>query len=107
MNFEINGLDEIQKTLNDMQRKAEALNGEHKVSFSELFTTSFMQDNTNFATIDALIEAGGFKVETMDDFKAIPDELWDEHIAKTTKFANWHEMMEEAGAEWAKTQLGF
>lgn len=65
-----------------------------------------MRHHTNFESIEALIEAGGFKVETMEDFKTIPDQEWDEHISKTTKFANWQEMREEAGAEWAKKQLG-
>jgi len=104
--FEITGLDDFQERLDDLQRKAEALNGEHQVPFSELFNSDFMHQHTDFESIEALIEAGGFKVETMDDFKAIPDQEWDEHIAQTTMFANWQEMVNEAGAEWAKKQLG-
>jgi hypothetical protein len=107
MTFKITGLNEFQKKLNELQRKAEALNGEHQVSFSELFNASFMHRHTSFESLEVLIEAGGFKVETMDDFKAIPDQKWDQHIAKTTKFSNWQEMMNEAGSEWGKKQLGF
>jgi hypothetical protein len=107
MSFKITGLDELQKKLNDLQRKAEALDGEHQASFSELFNASFMRRHTNFESIEALIEASGFKFETMDDFKAIPDQEWDEHIAKNTQFSNWQEMMNEASTEWAGKQLGF
>ena len=106
MTFKITGLKEFQKKLEDLERKANALHGEHEVPFTKLFNASFMQRYTNYATMEALIEAGGFKVETTDDFKAIPDQEWDEHIAKTTRFANWQEMMEQASAEWAKKQLG-
>jgi hypothetical protein len=106
MSIKITGLDKLQKQLNDLQRKAEAIDGKHQVPFGELFNTSFMRRYTNFDSIDALIKAGCFKVETMDDLSAIPDDLWDAHIAKTTRFANWQEMMEGAGAEWAKKQLG-
>lgn len=106
MTFKITGLKEFQKKLEDLERKAEALHGEHKVSFAELFNVSFMRRYTNFDSMEALIEAGGFKVEMADDFKAIPDQEWDKHIAKTTRFANWQEMMKQASAEWAKKQLG-
>lgn len=106
MSFKITGLDKLQKKLNNLQRNAEALDGEHQVPFSELFNSSFMQRYTNFASIEALIDAGGFKVETPEDFKAIPDDDWEKHIAKTTNFSNWQEMMNEAASEWAKNQLG-
>jgi hypothetical protein len=107
MSFKITGLDKLQKKLDDLQRKAEALDGEHQVPFSELFNSSFMQQYTKYETFEALIEAGGFKVETPDDFKAIPDNEWDEHIAVTTSFSSWQEMMNQAASEWAKKQLGF
>jgi len=106
MTFKITGLKEFQKKLENLERKAEALHGEQEVPFTELFNSSFMQRHTNFSTMEELIEVGGFKVETAEDFKAIPEQEWDEHIAKTTRFANWQEMMEKAGAEWAKKQLG-
>lgn len=107
MSLKIKGLKEFQNKLDNLKRKAEAIDGTHQVSFSELFNASFMRSHTNLESFDALIEAGGFKVETEDDFKAIPEQEWDQHIAKTTKFSNWQEMINAAGAEWAKKQLGF
>jgi hypothetical protein len=107
MSLKIKGLKEFQNKLDNLKRKAEAVDGTHQVPFNELFNDSFMRAYTSFNSFDALIGAGGFKVETEDDFKAIPDQLWDEHIAKTTRFANWQEMLNAAGSEWAKKQLGF
>lgn len=106
MTFKITGLKEFRKKLEDLERKADALHGKHEIPFTELFTASFMKRYTDYATMEALIEAGGFKVETTENFKAIPDGEWDEHVAKATRFTNWQEMMEQAGAEWAKRQLG-
>lgn len=106
MSFKITGLKEFQKKLDDLERKAKALHGEHEVSFAELFNVSFMRQYTNFDSMDALIEAGGFKVDNADDFKAIPEQEWDDHISKTTRFGNWQEMMEQASTDWAKKQLG-
>lgn len=107
MSFKITGLKELQKKLEDLGRKAEELHGQHNVPLNELFNADFMRRHTNFESFDALIEAGGFKVETAEDFSAIPDREWDEHIAKVTKFPNWQEMLNEAGTEWAQKQLGF
>lgn len=107
MTFKITGLKEFQKKLEKLERKAETLHGEHEIPFSELFNSYFMQRYTNFSTMEELIEAGGFKVESAEDFKTLPDQEWDAHIAKATRFANCQEMMEKAGAEWAKKQLGF
>jgi hypothetical protein len=106
MTFKITGLKEFQKKLEDLERKAKALNGKHEISFAELFNASFMRRYTSFDSMEELIEAGGFKVETVDDFKAIPEHKWDEHIARSTRFRNWQEMMKQASAEWAKRQLG-
>jgi len=47
MGYKIKGFDELEKQLKDLGKRAEELDGE-KVSFDELFTTSFMKQYTNF-----------------------------------------------------------
>ena len=47
----------------------------------------------------------GFKVESQEDFEAIPDDVWDEFIRNNTSFASWKEMLQAAGAAWAKAKL--
>jgi hypothetical protein len=97
--------DDFLKKLNDLQRRAEDLHGTHSVAFTELFPDEFMLRYTEFPSINAMIEASGFKVESKDDFAAIPDEQWDDFIRKRTRFTSWEEMRNSAAREWAIRRL--
>ena len=105
--MKIKGLDQAIKKLDDIQNRAQNLNGSHSVPVSELLSPNFMQRNTKFETFDAMLEASGFKAETQAEFDAIPDDKWNVFIASTTRFSSWQAMLEEAGAEWVKKGLGF
>lgn len=105
--LKIDGLDDLQKELQRMQKAAKELDGHHEVPFSELFTATFMRKYTTFTTFDELLKAGGFQAETAEEFEAIPDEPFDRHIAATTKFASWEDMLEQATADYVSRKLGF
>lgn len=105
--FKIEGIDELQKQLQQMERAVKELDGTHEVSFSELFTLAFMQKYTQYSTFDELLEAGGFHVETQEDFEAIPDALFDAHIASVTKFNTWEEMLGQATEDYISKKMGF
>ena len=104
--MEIKGLDKAMRKLNDLQKRAERLGGSHNVPIEELLTPSFMRRHTNFETLDSMMSASGFKVETTEDFESIPDDKWNAFIAGATQFSDWQEMLNEAGKEWATKQLG-
>ncbi len=92
--------------LRELQRRAGQLDGEHSVSFAELFDDEFMLRHTDFPSIDAMLKASGFKVDTAEDFEAIPDDPWDAFIRERTRFTSWDEMKNAAGQEWATRQMG-
>jgi len=94
--FEIRGLDEVRRKLDRLSKHTQALSGSHDIAASELFTRTFMRLHTKVASFDALIEAGGFKVESQADFEAIPDAEWENVIRSHTSFSSWHEMQEKA-----------
>lgn len=104
--FKIDGLDELQKKLDDLAKNAEALDGEHSVPVSELLTDDFIAKHTSFASTDAMFEASGFKIETQEDFAAIPDDEWDTFIRSVSSFDDWQSMLGAAGQEWAVRKLG-
>ncbi len=105
--FKITGLDKLEKQLKQMEKGAKELSRTKNVAFGELFPTSFMRRYTSFSSMDELLEAGGFHVESQEDFEAIPDEPFDEHIAATTKFSTWEDMLGEATSQYAAKKLGF
>lgn len=106
MSMEIKGLDKLKKQLEKMEKGAKKLEGEHSIPLDELFTPSFMRKHTSFSSFDELLEAGGFQVESQEDFEEIPDEVFDKHIAKTTRFKSWEDMLQEATSNYVSKTLG-
>lgn len=105
MEFRMDGLDEAQKRVRRLETNMRALAGTNAVAARELFTPSFMRQHSHVPTFDALIKAGGFQVESSEDFAAIPDQEWEAVIRQHTDFGSWQEMLEKAGEEYAKQEL--
>lgn len=93
------------RKVHDLQRKAEQLDGEHSVLLAELFHDEFMLRNTDFSSIDSMLEASGYKIESNDDFANIPNEEWDAFVRESTRFASWDEMKSAAAQEWVTSAL--
>jgi hypothetical protein len=104
--FKITGLNELNRKLQDLAKKAQALDGTHNVPISELLTPAFVLKQTRFANADEMFNASGFKIETEQDFAAIPDDKWDEFIRAVSSFSDWQAMLRAASKEWAAKKLG-
>ena len=98
-------LDDVLRRLGELERRARRLDGRHELAFDEVFPDEFMLRNTEFPSISTFIDASGFTVETTEDFEAIPDNLWDDHVRERTRFACWDDMQQAAAEEWVKRQL--
>lgn len=64
------------------------------VSYLDLFTPQFMQENTNFAAIDFFVKALG--AQQFQDIDNIPVATIDKLVKKETKFNSWEEMQQRA-----------
>lgn len=106
MNLKITGLDELQKKLNKMADGARELDGEHQVAIPDLLTEAFIGEHTNLKDAQELFDKSGFKIDSPEDFKVIPDDEWDKYIASVSDFDNWQEMLQSAIAEFAKRKMG-
>ena len=105
LSVKISGLDKLTKQLKQMEKGAKELSETKNVSFEKLFPSSFMRKYTSFSSMDELLNAGGFKVELQKDLEAIHDNEFDKHIATTTKFKNWEDMLGEAANQYALKKL--
>jgi hypothetical protein len=105
MSIKMTGLDEFQKKLDDLKNRVESISGERSIPLNELMTPDFLAACSTFSSAEELFERSGFKVESQEDFAAIPDEPWDEFIRVNTSYFNWQEMLQAAGAAWAKAKL--
>lgn len=91
--------------LKKLQKKIEKLSQPHEVAFSELYNDKFMSKYTSVSSFDRLLELGGFEVKSIEDFKAIPNEAWEECIRDHTSFNSWKDMQHEAVGAYLKNQL--
>jgi hypothetical protein len=103
MGIKIKGLDEMRRKLETFQRRAQNLSG--PVAFEDLFPPEFMRRYTDFTSIDDLVAASGYKVESTEDFEKIPQAEWDALIATKTRFKNWDAMQTKAGEEYIERRL--
>jgi hypothetical protein len=74
---------------------------------SEVLTSDFISRSTKFSSLEELLEASGFKIESQDDFAAIPVDDLDRFIRSNSLFDSWNALLSTAGSEWAKKKLGF
>ena len=104
--FRIEGLDRLQRKLKDLGRKAQALDGEHRVSVAELFPPDFMARHTDFQNAQEMFDKSGFEIESKEDFERITDAQWDSFIRPKTRFSSWKDMLTAATGEWTSKKLG-
>lgn len=107
MDFDLQGFDELQKDLEDMQCAAQEMDGAQSFNFTELFHPAFMRQYTSYPTIDDFLENCGYPAETQEDFEAIPDKEFDEYVRANTRFSSWEDMLEKAEEELIDGKLGF
>ena len=97
--------DDFLKDITRLQRRLERIEGTQSVSFADLFTDEFMLLHSDFQSISAMLDASGFRVESAEDFAAIPADEWDAFIKARSRFESWEAMRGAAGAEWMSRQL--
>jgi hypothetical protein len=106
MTFRMDGFDELQRKLQNMADNLREIEGTKEVPMNEVLTPDFLSSCSRFSSLEDMFTASGFKVESPEDFKAIPDDEWDAFIQQNTNFESWQQMLGEAGSVWAKNRIG-
>lgn len=91
--------------LKRLEQNLKQLDGTHQVPFSEIMSPSFISSNSKFANFDEFARGAGYKVETAEDLRAIPDEPWDAYVRSETPFESWAEMLKAGIVAHAKRSL--
>lgn len=95
--FEIEGLEELKRNLNELGNEVENL--PKKLKLKDLFTTDFITKNTKFASLDDMFNSSGFVIESQEDFDKIPYDEWNNFIKNHTNFSSWEEILQTAYKE--------
>lgn len=103
--IKFDGFDELENTFKKMSDNAKNLDGSHEVNFEELFTTSFMAENTKFDDMQKFLD--DFNPEmSNEEFQNIQQtENWETHVKSNSKFDSWDDMIGTAGEEYAARKL--
>lgn len=107
--LEIKGLDEARESLRTLGERAELLGGSRSVPLVELFSTSFMEANTSFHTLQAMVDASGV-FENLDDAdedvirEAFNGHDWSTFVATKTRFSGWEAMLSAGVLEYFTRQ---
>lgn len=78
---------------------------QNMIPFNEIFPEDFMLLYTEFDSIEAFFEASPWDVEDERDFRAIPDEPFDEYVSNHTDFPSWEIMYHSAGKRFMQRRL--
>lgn len=104
--FELKGMDDVKRSLQDLSNRAQNLHGQHNIPLSELMPQAFISSCSRFTSLDELFGASGFEIDSAEDFEAIPDDEWDAFISENTSFNTWEQMQQSAVIAWTQKQLG-
>lgn len=103
--FKMDGFDELEKSLNKMQKAAEKMHGENEVRLDELISDSFIRKHSKFASFSDFSSQDIFM--RYDSFEAIPQQELDDFINANTGFQSFQNLIEEATVDYTRRQLGF
>ncbi|MEC5342143.1 hypothetical protein ABRZ24_05925 [Brenneria populi] len=83
----------VKSNIPQMTKNLEELeNNPLQVTLSESINSEFLAGCSNFTSLEDMFSKSGFKIETQEDFAAIPDDEWDNFIAANTTYENWHDL---------------
>lgn len=74
----------------------------NQIALGDLFNDAFMREHSNSDSFGHFLEKGNFQVRVQEDIANIPDELFDRHVARDTKFADWQSMLKQATLEYGR-----
>jgi hypothetical protein len=92
----------MEELMNELQGQKMNQEDPNEISFEKLFNEEFMSKYSNCKSFDEFVIKGNFQVKTEEDVADIPDELFDRHVARETKFADWKSMLETANKEYVR-----
>ncbi len=96
MGFKSNG------NLNKLTENLRGLEAKKEMKLADLMDADFIKANSEYSSLDELVLASGYKVESEEDFGDIPDAEWDVFIEGNTKFESWEDMQRAAFIEHTK-----
>ena len=101
----MNDFADLERQAEDLERQAEAIGEKPPIPLAELFPNSFLTKYTDFGSLEEMVRASGYKIESQADVDNIPHGEWNAFVARHTRFSSWEQMLQIAAVEWAARKL--
>lgn len=102
--MKVKGISELKDELEIIKNKINSVSGTHEIKITELLTSQFMKEHSEYDSFETLARASGLcngdGPITKEEFASIPDSEWDAWIQKSTDFKDWKSMMSDAGRQY-------
>ncbi len=79
---------------------------EVRVPLPDLLTDGFLKRHTLFTSLESFFTAGRLNPADLARLDPRTARRWDQFVRGTSTYADWQEMLREAGAEWMIRRLG-
>ena len=99
MEFELTGLDEVKRHLDQMQRGLQKEEGARAFALEEIVTPMFLARFTSFTSLTDLFTQWGQPMTTPEDLDTADVDSLNAFIARTTLFPTWPTLLETAYVE--------
>lgn len=93
------------KGLDQLLKNAKELEGTHQVKLTDSLNPEFVSSHSKFPDLEALFAASGFKIDSVEDFAAVPGDELDKFISENTDFTSWEEMLRSGSTAYMKARL--
>lgn len=105
MNFEINGLDNLKKSLSEIKENLKEIDEKKDIPIAELLTNSYLKKNTKFKDLNEVFNTYKNNMTEMEISKILESEEWDSYIRENTKFKSWAELLKDATMKWIEVKV--
>lgn len=92
----------FKKYLEKFQKEPELTKLLNKVTFAELFTDKFLQENSKWKDMDDLVFRGDFGIMNLWEVENVNQDAWDKYVAKNTECETWHQFGKLAMLHWMR-----
>ncbi len=88
-----------------LTENAKKMHETSEVKLTDIMAPEFIKNCSQFESLEHLFYSSGFRIESKEDFAAIPDNEWEEFIVNNTTFNSWEDMQKQAMTAYVKKQL--
>ena len=70
-----------------------------RITLNQIVNDTFISKNTNFDSVEDMVEKSGFRVNDLVDFNGVQIDRIDEFVKNNSRFGSWEELLHKAAED--------